>query len=339
MSQPWRWLLALLVATISLPVAADELRPAVIELAQREQEQWSLEWKLPVSPAGQGRIAPLAAPVIPTGCEASAPPVRRAFSSDLLGSVQLSCPEDISGSHFGLTELVGSADAIARYVPLEGAVQTFRLTSDAPTAIIAARPDPWAVARDYFFIGADHILMGWDHLLFVILLVLLVRSGLPVVAAATAFTIAHSITLVATTLGLAGLPSAPVEALIALSIVFLAVEVIRSLQDPEGKSLTRRVPWLVAFVFGLLHGFGFAGALAEIGLPRGEIAMALLAFNIGVEVGQGLVILLVLGALAVLKRKGRIVEKPAIHIASYAMGIAGSFWLIERVVGWWASHG
>ena len=259
-------------------------------------------------------------------------PVQRAAPTALLGSARLTCEGALAGQTFGLSELLGSADAIARVIPLDGGVQTFRLTANAPTATIAAEPNRWQVARDYFVIGAEHIVFGWDHLLFVIALVFLVRAPWPVIKAATAFTVAHSITLVATTLGYTGLPSRPVEALIALSIVFLAVEVALVLREPERRTWTRRVPWLVAFGFGLFHGFGFAGALADIGLPQGEVAAALVAFNIGVEAGQLLVIAAVLAALAVLTRAAPKLEAPALRIATYGIGVTGSFWLFERII-------
>lgn len=326
-------MLAALIAFWSAPLAADELRPAVIELAERGEGEWSLEWKLPVAASARGVAPRFADPVLPESCTLAGEPVQRAAPSALLGSAALDCDGDLAGERFGLSELIGSADALARFMPLERPAQTFRLTSESPTATIATEPETWAVARDYFVIGAEHILLGWDHLLFVIALVLLVRRGWAVAWAATAFTVAHSITLVATTLGYTGLPSRPVEALIALSIVFLAVEVIRAIRDPETKTFTRRVPWLIAFAFGLLHGFGFAGALADIGLPQGEIASALVAFNVGVEAGQLLVIAVLIALLAALRRAAPLAEIPAIRIATYAIGITGSFWLFERVVG------
>jgi hydrogenase/urease accessory protein HupE len=335
----WRWLFLLGLAVLGGPVAADELRPAVVELSESEPGRWSLDWKVPVAPSRQEQVAPLADPVVPEGCEMAGPAVRRAAGRDLLGTVRIACPEKLAGLHFGLTELVGNADAIARFVPLGEPVQTFRLTASAPTAVIAAQPGKWAVARDYLLIGIDHILTGWDHLVFVVLLVLLVRRGRAVVAAATAFTVAHSITLAATTLGWTGMASGPVEALIALSIVYLAVEVIHALRHPDQHSLTRRAPWLAAFLFGLLHGFGFAGALAEIGLPQGEIALALVAFNLGVEVGQVLVIVAVVSLLAAIRKAAWMDETAIIRVTAYGMGITGSFWLVERVVGSLVSGG
>jgi len=327
-----RWLVVLLATLLTPPLAADELRPAVVELTEREAGKWVLEWKLPVAAARDQSTANLAQPVTPENCTAPNAPVQRAAPLALYGSVQLDCDGSLARQTFGLTQLLGSADAIARMVPHDGLVQSFRLTAGAPTATIAAKPNRWQVARDYFVIGTEHILLGWDHLLFVIALVLLVGKAWAVVKAATAFTVAHSITLVATTLGYAGLPSRAVEALIALSIVFLAVELAQKLRDPERATWTRQMPWLVAFAFGLLHGFGFAGALAEIGLPQGEIAAALVAFNIGVEAGQLLVIAAMLALLALIQRALPVVEMPAIRIATYAIGIIGSFWMFERVL-------
>ncbi|MEM8725034.1 MAG: HupE/UreJ family protein, partial [Pseudomonadota bacterium] len=227
-----RWLVALIAVLLSAPLAADELRPAVVELTERDAGQWTLEWKLPVTATPGFDAANLARPVIPQNCTMPGNPVQRAAPLALFGSARLQCDGTLESQSFGLTELLGNADAIARMIPLDGEVQSFRLTAAAPTATIAAAPDRWQVARDYFLIGTEHILLGWDHLLFVIALVLLVSNAWAVVKAATAFTVAHSITLVATTLGYAGLPSRAVEALIALSIVFLAVELAHKLRDP-----------------------------------------------------------------------------------------------------------
>jgi hydrogenase/urease accessory protein HupE len=181
------------------------------------------------------------------------------------------------------------------------------------------------VAIDYTVLGIEHIWTGFDHLLFVVALTLLVRRPKLLLATITAFTVAHSVTLAATVLGLVSLPSAPVEATIALSIVLVCAECLR----PEG-SLTRRAPWAVAFAFGLLHGFGFASVLLEIGLPEKHVPMALLFFNVGVEFGQLAIIALVI-ALRLLA--GRLnVRKPWLTPSIvYAMGSLAAFWTIDRV--------
>lgn len=328
-----RLLLAACLALFAAPLSADELRPSVVELTERNHGSFILEWKLPVAASRAANAAPIAKPVVPQSCTIVGEPVQRAASLALLGRAELRCEGTLEGETFGLTQLIGSADAIARFVPQDRPVQTFRLTADDPVATILAEPGAMRVLGDYFVIGAEHILLGWDHLLFVIALVLLVRGAWPVIKAATAFTVAHSITLVATTLGYTGLPGRPVEALIALSIVFLAVEIAIILRDPERQTFTRRFPWAVAFAFGLVHGFGFAGALADIGLPQGEIFTALLAFNIGVEAGQLLVVALMIAMLAMLARGTPKVQDPVLTAATYGIGITGSYWLIERVVG------
>jgi hydrogenase/urease accessory protein HupE len=210
-------------------------------------------------------------------------------------------------------------------------VQAARLTPGNASFVVAAVPDRWDVARSYFVLGVEHILTGYDHLLFVVALVLLLGKLGVVVRAATAFTVAHSLTLIGTTLGVIGLAQAPVEALIALSIVFLAVEVVK--QDPAVPRLSERIPWVVAFGFGLIHGFGFAGALREIGLPEGDVPTALLTFNLGVEAGQLIIIALTLAVLAAVRRLAPLAQRPVRLAASYAIGITASFWFIQRLVG------
>jgi len=311
---------------LAQPASADELRPASIDFSEQAPGQFSLDWKLPV--AAPGPIAPLI-PQIPSNCELVGEPQNRLAPAALIGHAQVKCAGEVAGHRIALPQLVGRADALLRVALLDRPVQSFRLTASHPAATILARPDRWQVLRSYFGIGTQHILMGWDHLLFVIALVLLVRGGWPVVKAATAFTVAHSITLVVATLGYAGLPQRPVEALIALSIIFLAVELARG----EMEGWTRRWPWAVAFAFGLLHGFGFAGALREIGLPEGEVPAALFSFNVGVEVGQLIVISAVLALRAGLDRMAPRVDAPVVKFATYAIGITASYWFIDRVVG------
>ena len=166
----------------------------------------------------------------------------------------------------------------------DGTTRTQRLTPTETTFQIAKLPSALAVVETYFELGIEHILLGIDHLLFVFALLLLVSGARRLVATITAFTAAHSITLAAATLDWVRLPAPPLEAVIALSIAFVAAEILQA--QKGNTSLTIRQPWLVAFTFGLLHGFGFAGALAEIGLPSVEIPLALLFFNVGVEAGQ-----------------------------------------------------
>lgn len=323
-----RWLAALLILLWPGALLADELRPASIDFTQVSDSEWTLSWKQPVV---QRTPPPLVVPAVPANCRIEGEPVRRIAQMALLGSADVRCEGNVAGGSIGFPALLGNADALARVAPLDRPVQSLRLTASEPSAVISPKPDPWQVWRSYFVYGVEHILAGWDHLLFVIALVLLVVKPWPVVKAATAFTVAHSITLVGTTLGFVGLPQRPVEALIALSIVFLAVELARD--EKAGEGLTKRWPWMVAFLFGLLHGFGFAGALRELGLPEGEVPAALVSFNLGVEAGQLLVIAAVLALRAVVTRIKPAAIAPALRVATYGIGIIGSYWLVDRVVG------
>jgi hydrogenase/urease accessory protein HupE len=199
-----------------------------------------------------------------------------------------------------------------------------------PTVRVPVAPGARGVAGSYLALGIEHILLGVDHLLFVFALILLVRGARRLVATVTAFTAAHSLTLVAATLGWVRVPGPPVEAAIALSIAFLAREILRSGEGAAG--LAERRPWAVAFVFGLLHGLGFAGALAQVGLPPRAIPVALLFFNVGVEVGQLAFIGAVLGLRAAL-RPIALRAAEATPLAAYTIGAIAAFWTVERVAG------
>ena len=314
----------LLALTVWTPARADDLRPSSIEFVERDGGLWHLGWKQNL---GQGSTAVLRVPRYPDHCEALAAPYERRGTLALLGSLELRCSGSLTGQSIGWPGLTNE-DALLRVVFATAPTQTFRLTPAEPMATIRAEPTRWQVWQSYFPLGVVHILEGWDHLLFVIALVLLVARGWAVAKAVTAFTIAHSLTLAAVTLGFVGLPARPVEAIIALSIVFLAVELARG----EEGSFTRRWPWVVAFSFGLFHGFGFAGALRDIGLPQGEVPSALLAFNLGVEAGQLLVVAAVLSTRWAIARFIPRAEMPAFRAATYAIGITARFWLIQRVL-------
>lgn len=322
-----RWIAAFLLAMMcSVPAQADELRPGYLELTETQSGIWSIGWKLPYTTPPTDAPSP---PILPDNCEYSGEAKVGTAAAAIIGSATAGCEGSIAGKAFSMPGLTGQADMLVRIQPLEEPAQALRLTAANPEAVIAVQPDTAQVLKTYFILGVEHILAGWDHLLFVIALVLLVQSWRMVVAAATAFTLAHSITLAGAALGFVGLPSAPVEALIALSIVFLAVEVLRRDEQP---TWTRRFPWIIAFLFGLLHGFGFAGALTSIGLPEGDIAAALLAFNIGVEAGQLLVIAVLLLLLAGIRKLASAALEPVIQCASYGIGIIGAYWVIDRII-------
>lgn len=327
MNKFWCALIAAILTLCALPARADELRPGYLEFTQTSQQHWKLVWKAPVI----GGLAMRTKPAFPEFCTQS-PPQARIEGLVLIAESRLTCSRDLAGSQVGLAGMDATfTDALLRVAPLGRPVQAARLTQDRAMIEVATVPDAWEVARSYFVLGVIHILEGYDHLLFVIALVLLIRQPWSVVKAASAFTLAHSITLIGSTLGLVGLAQAPVEALIALSIVFLAVEIVK--RDPDHPNLAERAPWIVAFLFGLIHGFGFAGALREIGLPESDVPTALLTFNLGVEAGQLVIIGAVLTVLALLRRFAPKALSPVTLSATYAIGIVSSFWFIDRVIG------
>jgi hydrogenase/urease accessory protein HupE len=313
-----------LLLVCSIAAHADELRPGFVELRQRDASHWSLNWKQPLVAPGEPELV---VPLFPPTCRIDGEPHQRLAALALVGSAELACEGPIAGQRAGYREVLGGGDVLMRVAPLGQRVQSYRLTPAQPSVTLVTRADTLQVVRTYGTLGVSHILTGWDHLLFVIALVLLVRRGWAVARAVSAFTVAHSLTLIGTTLGLVGLPQVPVEALIALSIVFLAAELLR-----DGPSVTLRYPWAVAFAFGLVHGFGFAGALREIGLPEGEVPAALLSFNLGVEAGQLAVVVTVLAVLWLVAKLARQALAPAVRLAAYAIGITASYWLIDRIV-------
>lgn len=306
---------------------ADELRPAYVELTQQDDGDWTLLWKA----SAQSRLGATGEAIIPDTCSPKGEPEKRFAASNILTTINLSCDGPLAGQKIGLKALeLSSTDALVRIAPLQEEVQTLRLTPDEPVATIAGKDEIANVASTYTIIGIEHIILGFDHLLFVLALVLLLKGGWLVAQTVTAFTIAHSMTLIGTTLGYLSLPSQPVEAVIALSIVFLAVEIVKA--KPDEKRLSERFPWIVAFLFGLLHGFGFAGALAEIGLPQDDIPLALLTFNLGVEIGQLLIVAVGLAILALIKRFKKAWLQPAKTMTAYGIGIIATYWFIERMI-------
>jgi hydrogenase/urease accessory protein HupE len=333
MSAVSRALLALLLLALCSLAAADQFRPAYLQLTQTGAESYEVLWK---APALDENTPLKLRPVFPEG-SVEADIARSTFAAGMLVQHwQLTVPGGLNGKAIAFPELPGSGiDLLVRVERLDGSEQLGRVLPAFPSFTPAPSPSGFEVARTYTWIGIEHILLGFDHLLFVLALVMIVRSTRKLLITVTAFTIAHSITLSLATLGLVHVPSPPVEAIIALSIVFVASEIIQQRRGREG--LASRKPWLVAFSFGLLHGFGFAGALAEVGLPENAIPLALLFFNIGVEIGQLLFILAVLAAYHLLKRlvAGRFSIARLEPVPVYLIGGLASFWVFERVSGFW----
>lgn len=320
-----RLICLLIILAIGSPARADELRPGYMEFIQKSATQWVLVWKVPM----QGGFTPLTAPHLPKGCEPTGQAQRDIANAAVTTRTTYLCSREVAGQPIGLDGMeTAQSDVLVRVAPLGRPVQALRLTPAEPRVLIQGKASGWQVARTYFLTGIDHILFGYDHLLFVVSLVLLLSGFWTIAKAVTAFTVAHSLTLVGTTLGWIGLPQQPVESIIALSILFLAVEIIK--RKPGKIRLSERVPWVVAFGFGLLHGFGFAGALKEIGLPEQDISVALFTFNIGVEVGQIMIVALTMLLLTILRRISEALLPPVVKVATYAIGITASYWFIER---------
>ena len=315
---------------LALPAQAHRLSPAYFGLTETGTNEYAAEWKVSIP----GGLADVLEPQIPAGCTILGTVRRYVVDDARLMHADLRCDEAIAGKPFTVSGLSATdTDVLFRIDYLDGSSFTHRLVPAEPSIVIPEKPAAWDVIATYFVLGVEHILLGIDHLLFVLALVLLVDGVGRLIATITAFTLAHSITLAAATLGLVNAPSGAVEATIALSIVFLAVELARERpHDEPAESLTRRFPWVVAFSFGLLHGFGFAGALAEIGLPQSAIPLALLFFNLGVEAGQLLFIALVLGGLWLAYRLHAPAPRWLPRAAAYVIGTVAAMWLFERSI-------
>jgi hydrogenase/urease accessory protein HupE len=331
----FRLILALVAVLLAHPALSDELRPGYLEMRQISSDTYNLLFKVPA----RGEDLRLAIYVkLPDGARDAELP--RASSGDGAYVERRRIRRDggLAGQAVSIEGLSAtSTDVLVRIESLEGAIQTERLSPTKTSFVIQAVPGSGEVAATYLRLGVEHILFGFDHLLFVLALVSLVRDWHRVAITVTAFTIAHSITLAAATLGFVNVPGPPVEATIALSIILVAIEILNSRRGKP--SLTARLPWLVAFSFGLLHGFGFAGALAEVGLPQHAIPVALLFFNLGVEMGQLAFVAAVLTAGGLFRTAMALHFKPALIqravnrldvIAAYVIGTVAAFWLIER---------
>ncbi|MBX9740697.1 MAG: HupE/UreJ family protein [Beijerinckiaceae bacterium] len=308
------------------PATAHEVRPAYLELKQQADDIFDVLFKTPM----QGELR-LALSVSISGVSQALTPVLSRVANDaMIQTWTLQAPGSLAGRDVRVVGLDRTlSDALLRIEYLDGQAWTQRLTPASPGATIPAAATGFSVAWTYGGLGVEHILTGFDHLLFVLGLCLLSRGLRQLFFAVTAFTMAHSVTLAAATLGLVHVPQRAVEAVIALSIVFVAAEIIHARHGKAG--LAARAPWLAAFAFGLLHGFGFAGALSEVGLPQGYIPTALFFFNLGVEAGQMAFVAAVLAASAVLRRLWRPIPAWARVAPPYLIGSLAMFWVIQRV--------
>jgi hydrogenase/urease accessory protein HupE len=327
----WVLALALLLCCAARSAMADEFRPAYLQLTQIDASTYDVLWKLPA--LDESTTLKLH-PEFPAGTSALTP----VQSSYAKGTATQRWRIEVAGGLAGqAVRFPGLAetrvDVLVRLARSDGTAQLGRVLVLDPQLVFTASPSSLEVAQTYTVLGIEHILTGFDHLLFVLALLILVDGTRRLVATITAFTLAHSLTLAAAALGFVHVPGPPVEAAIALSIVFVAAEIVRARQGRPG--LTQRYPWVVAFTFGLLHGLGFAGALAEVGLPPLSIPVALLFFNVGVEIGQ----LMFIAAVFAVIRAGRWAVRRFAwpqpgwlwRVPAYAIGGLASFWVLERV--------
>jgi hydrogenase/urease accessory protein HupE len=326
-----RWTLALLLCSLSWAAGADVFRPAYLELRESGEGRYDVLWKVPAQ--GNARLAVQV--VWPADTTQLAAPQALRTEGAFVERWRVQRNGGLAGETLRIEGLSGGVtDVIVRVERADGTSQVERLLPENPSFTVKGPTGAGEVAWSYLVLGVEHILGGIDHLLFVLALLLIVNGGRRIFYTITAFTLAHSLTLVAATLGWVHVPGPPVEATIALSIVFVAAEVVHGLRGRAG--LTARAPWVVAFSFGLLHGFGFAGALAAVGLPQKAIPLALLMFNVGVEVGQ----LIFVVAVLLLRRllAVAIARRPAwvSYVPPYAIGTLAMFWVIERVSAFWA---
>ncbi|NRB19689.1 MAG: HupE/UreJ family protein [Rhodobacteraceae bacterium] len=328
-------LLALLMTLTTAQVQAHALEPGYLEIQALSGDTHSLFWR---KPAVKGK--PMAMDVLlPENCDLRSPPAPRYDGAAWVSRWTARCDGGLVGRQITIEGLERTnTDVLVRFQGHEDSGFTSRLTPDQPSFALPENPGAWQVLGDYIALGTDHILTGFDHLLFVFALLLLIRDWRRLVGAISAFTLAHSITLAAASLGWLRVPAPPVEAVIALSIVFLAVELSKRRDDTL--RLSERWPWLVSFSFGLLHGLGFAGALRDIGLPESDLVMALLGFNLGVEIGQLAFVAVVLAIAALLTRitppiGAQLRRRDGLlnTAFTYFVGSLAAYWFVERVAG------
>ena len=324
---PWLRPALLLLALFTAPFAqADIFRPAYLELRETGPDTYAVFWKLPA--LGDRRLR--AEVRFPAGTQVLGERAGRFEGGAYIGRWQVARAGGLTGEEISIDGVLGGVtDVIVRIERADGSSQLERLLPENARFTVVVPAGTGEIAGSYLVLGVEHILGGIDHLLFVLALLLVVRGGRRIILTVTAFTVAHSMTLAAATLGWVHVSGPPVEAMIALSIVFVAAEVVHGLQGRPG--ITARAPWVVAFAFGLLHGFGFAGALAEVGLPQQAIPVALLMFNVGVELGQLTFVTVALAVGALLARLPWPRRPWMDYAVPYAIGSVAMFWVIERI--------
>jgi hydrogenase/urease accessory protein HupE len=325
-------LLAIILGTFGTATSsyAHALQPGYLEVRLLEDELYAVVWKTPEIKSRPMEISA----VLPERCVMRMPSESIWDGGAYVARWTTRCSGGLEGGVIRIDGLDQTrTDVLVNFDFANGANESRRLTPGDSSFEIPSRPSRLEVVRTYLVLGFEHILGGVDHLMFVLALMILVQGTRRLVVTVTAFTLAHSLTLAGATLGLVHMPGPPIEASIALSIVFVASEIMHSRRGRMG--LTERYPWIVAFVFGLLHGFGFAGALAQIGLPQASIPMALLFFNVGVELGQLFFIACVIAVVTLARRLTRNVDLAGLRwaraVPPYVIGSLAAFWTLQRI--------
>lgn len=322
--------LAFVLALLGSTAWADYFRPAYLQLSEHPGGIYDVRWKTPAQ--NEIVVMPIR-PVFPAGSEM----IRPLVSTYAVGSAvmvgQIRVRGGLEGKAIRFDGLADTGNqALVRFIRMDGSEDLYKVAPTDPELTIPKDPDSISISGRYTQLGIEHIWFGFDHLLFVTALFMLVANLRTLFWTITSFTLAHSITLALVTLDFIRVPVPPVEAFIALSIVFVAVEVVRKAQGHL--TIASRKPWLVAFTFGLLHGLGFASALAQIGLPHNNVPLALLFFNIGVEIGQVVFVAALLGLSMLARRVARPVQLSTGRLVScYGIGGMASYWLFERIAG------
>lgn len=325
-------------ALFTLPAFPHDLRPIFVDITEETESIITLRWKVP----GSVERNSLPEIILNGSCTEEGTTEILRYPGDYQSRQTYQCPSGVSGQEMEVTFPVPnpSLTTIIRVSERNGEIHSGMLGPGEYTWSIPEQLNRTAVIKNYTVLGIEHILRGWDHLLFIVCLVLIAGSFRRILITITGFTIAHSITLAASALDLVALPIAPVEAVIALSIVFVAMEITK---DQKKTNLTYRYPAIVATLFGFLHGFGFASVLRQVGLPQTELPIALLFFNVGVEVGQIIFVAFLLGlsTTAVFVREKSNFPVPALKLLqtqkaiAYGIGALASFWMIERTISFW----
>ncbi|WKK67427.1 HupE/UreJ family protein [Lutimonas zeaxanthinifaciens] len=314
----------------SIPSAnGHEIRPAYLQIIQVSENSYEVFWKVP----SMGDAVPKIQPVFPSSFSIENLKTPNQIPGSVIYYYLIRSEESLQGKELYIKGLDKTLiDVLVTVTYLNGEKATLLLQADKDSSLIPGQTSAMGVVKTYTILGIEHILLGIDHLLFVLALIMITKGKWKILKTITAFTIAHSITLSLAALGYVDFPGAPVEAVIALSIVFLALEILKNINGEQ--TLTSKKPWIVAFSFGLLHGFGFAGALSDIGLPQQEIPLALAFFNVGVELGQLIFVVFVLGLIKLLSlyKNWPVYSK---KIPAYAIGSLAAFWMIQRVVAFW----